>query len=52
VAAIPLIHGLDQPYRVEIALEGELRVSGVLKGLSIQPAVQPEQPGNTDPGSE
>jgi sporulation protein YlmC with PRC-barrel domain len=41
--AIPLIHGLDQPYRVEIALEGEIRVSGELKSFSIQPVVQPDE---------
>ena len=42
--AIPLIHGLDRPYRVEIALEGEIRVSGELKSFSILPTDTPEQP--------
>jgi hypothetical protein len=42
--AIPLIHGLDRPYRVEIALEGEIRVSGELKSFSILPTDAPEQP--------
>ncbi len=36
--AIPIIHALDQPYRIEVQLEGELRISGELKGFSIKPS--------------
>jgi hypothetical protein len=36
--AIPVIHALDRPYRVEIELEGELKISGELKGFSLTPA--------------
>lgn len=49
--AIPLVQGLDQPYRVEIALTGELRVSGELKSFSIQPTAQREQDQPADPNA-
>lgn len=49
--AIPLVQGLDQPYRVEIALTGELRVSGELKSFSIQPTEQREQDQPADPSA-
>ncbi len=35
--AIPVIHALDRPYRVEIQLEGDLKISGELKGFSLTP---------------
>jgi hypothetical protein len=35
--AIPVIHALDRPQRVEIELAGELRISGELKGFSLKP---------------
>ena len=35
--AIPVIHALDKPYRIEIQLEGDLRISGELKGFSMTP---------------
>lgn len=35
--AIPTIDGLDRPYRVEIQLQGDVRISGELSGLRITP---------------
>lgn len=46
--AIPIIHALDQPYRIEVQLEGELRISGELKGFSIKPS-NPDHAGS-EPG--
>ncbi len=46
--AIPIIHALDQPYRIEVQLEGELRISGELKGFSIKPS-RPD-PAAPEPG--
>jgi hypothetical protein len=37
-AAIPVIHAIERPYRVEIQLEGELKLSGELKGFSMIPS--------------
>ncbi len=42
--AIPVIHGLDQPQRIEIELSGDLRISGELKGFSLKP-MDPPSPG-------
>ncbi len=39
--AIPVIHGLDQPQRIEIELSGDLRISGELKGFSLKPMDPP-----------
>ena len=35
--AIPNVDELEQPYRVEIRLRGEVRISGELSGLRITP---------------
>jgi hypothetical protein len=39
--AMPVIHALDRPYRVEMQFEGELRISGELKGFRMTPAEEP-----------
>jgi sporulation protein YlmC with PRC-barrel domain len=36
--AVPVIHGLDRPYRIEIQLEGDLRISGELKDFRLTPS--------------
>lgn len=41
--AIPVIHALDRPYRVEIQLEGDLKISGELKGFSLTPADESDE---------
>ena len=41
--AIPVIHSLDRPYRVEIQLEGDLKISGELKGFSLTPADESDE---------
>ena len=46
--AIPVIHALDRPQRVEIELSGELRISGELKGFSLKP-VTPDPPAGEQP---
>ena len=43
--AIPVIHALDRPQRVEIELAGELRISGELKAFSLKPATPDTHPG-------
>jgi hypothetical protein len=35
---MPVVHGLDKPYRVEMRFEGELRISGELKGFRMTPS--------------
>ncbi len=42
--AIPVIHALDQPYRVEIQLTGELSISGELRGFKMVPSQGPDAP--------
>jgi sporulation protein YlmC with PRC-barrel domain len=42
--AIPSVDGLDRPYRVEIQLRGEVRISGELSGLRLTP-IDDDQPG-------
>lgn len=39
-AAVPVIHALDQPQRVEIELTGTIKISGDLTGFSLNPAEQ------------
>jgi hypothetical protein len=39
--AIPVIQALDRPYRIEMQFEGELRISGELKGFRMTPAEEP-----------
>ncbi len=39
--AMPVIHALDRPYRVEMQFEGELRISGELKGFRMTPVEEP-----------
>lgn len=36
--AIPVVHGLDQPYRVELELTGGIKISGELTGFSLLPS--------------
>ena len=36
-ASLPIVHGLDGPYRIELELEGGLRISGELRSLRILP---------------
>ena len=38
---MPVIHALDRPYRVEMQFEGELRISGELKGFRMTPVEEP-----------
>jgi len=41
---MPVIGALDRPYRVEMQFEGELRISGELKGFRMTP-MEEEPPG-------